>query len=146
MRYGVLYVADAPETAFAETFGHDLPEVYAPAADKFVTLTELTERHLYRIRTDVELRPDCCRTTKTPRCSTAAGTVWRRKTSAPWRSGSVARPAATSWTSSTRKAGAWSDPGPGGRDRAVRSVCVRDPENAGAVASEITFIADIAGP
>lgn len=55
-QYGVLYVADVPETAFAETFGHDLPEVYPPATDKFVTVTELSERHLYRIRIGTEVR------------------------------------------------------------------------------------------
>lgn len=36
-RYGVLYLADAPATAFAETFGHDVSEQYPPATDKFVT-------------------------------------------------------------------------------------------------------------
>ncbi|WP_295456234.1 RES family NAD+ phosphorylase [uncultured Thiodictyon sp.] len=54
--YGVLYVADAPETAFAETFGHDVSVSYPPATDKFVTVTELTERHLYRISTGTELQ------------------------------------------------------------------------------------------
>jgi hypothetical protein len=48
----VLYVADRPETAFAETFGHALMENLPPVADKFVTLVELQERHLYRIRSD----------------------------------------------------------------------------------------------
>jgi len=50
--YGVLYVADHPETAFAETFGHALMKNLPPAADKFVTLVELQERHLYRFRSD----------------------------------------------------------------------------------------------
>ena len=54
-RYGVLYLADAPATAFAETFGHDVSEQYPPATDKFVTVTELTERHLYRIKTGAAL-------------------------------------------------------------------------------------------
>jgi hypothetical protein len=53
--YGVLYLADRPETAFAETFGHGLVESLPPAADKFVTLIELQERHLHRIRSDREL-------------------------------------------------------------------------------------------
>jgi hypothetical protein len=53
--YGVLYLADAPETAFAETFGHDLVETCPPTADKFVTVVELQERHLYRIGTVTEL-------------------------------------------------------------------------------------------
>lgn len=48
--YGVLYLADRPETAFAETFGHGLMKSLPPAADKFITLMELQERHLYRIR------------------------------------------------------------------------------------------------
>jgi len=45
-------VADHPETAFAETFGHALMKNLPPAADKFVTLVELQERHLYRVRSD----------------------------------------------------------------------------------------------
>lgn len=53
--YGVLYVADRPETAFAETFGHALMKNLPPAADKFVTLVELQERHLYRVRSEREL-------------------------------------------------------------------------------------------
>ncbi|WP_058558081.1 RES family NAD+ phosphorylase [Thiohalocapsa sp. ML1] len=47
--FGVLYVADAPGTAFAETFGHGLSGQLEPAADKFVTVQELSERRLYRI-------------------------------------------------------------------------------------------------
>ena len=54
--FGVLYVADDPRTAFAETFGHNLAETYDPAAPKFVTEQELTERHLYRISTTRHLR------------------------------------------------------------------------------------------
>ncbi len=53
--YGVLYLADRPETAFAETFGHGLMGSHPPVADKFVTREELEERHLYRIRTHHEL-------------------------------------------------------------------------------------------
>ena len=49
--YGVLYVADRPETAFAETFGHGLMGGYPPAEDKFVGIEELSERHIHRIRT-----------------------------------------------------------------------------------------------
>ncbi|MEA3643551.1 MAG: RES family NAD+ phosphorylase, partial [Lamprobacter sp.] len=47
--YGVLYVADAPATAFAETFGHNLMDRYPPAVDTFVSIGELDERALYRI-------------------------------------------------------------------------------------------------
>lgn len=53
--YGVLYVADAPETAFAETFGHSLMDSYPPASDKFVSRLELQERCLYRINSLREL-------------------------------------------------------------------------------------------
>jgi len=53
--YGVLYLADRPETAFAETFGHGLVQNLPPAADKFVTLLELQERHLHRIRSERDL-------------------------------------------------------------------------------------------
>ncbi|MGB5737613.1 MAG: RES family NAD+ phosphorylase [Thiohalocapsa sp.] len=53
--YGVLYVADRPETAFAETFGHGLMNNLPPTADKFVTQVELQERHLHRIRSEHEL-------------------------------------------------------------------------------------------
>lgn len=53
--YGVLYVADAPATAFAETFGHNLMRHYLPASDKFVSMGELDERCLYRIETTEEL-------------------------------------------------------------------------------------------
>lgn len=47
--FGVLYVADSPQTAFAETFGHGLAETHPPAADKFISQLELEERHLFRI-------------------------------------------------------------------------------------------------
>jgi len=47
--YGVLYLADALETAFAETFGHDVPQRRPPAADKFIDTHELEERDLFRI-------------------------------------------------------------------------------------------------
>jgi len=47
--YGVLYVADSVEAAFAETFGHDVPQRYSPLADKFLDTVELEERELYRI-------------------------------------------------------------------------------------------------
>lgn len=53
--FGVLYVADAPGTAFAETFGHNLMDTYPPAADKFVSIAELEERCLYRITSRREL-------------------------------------------------------------------------------------------
>ena len=50
-QYGVLYVADSVEAAFAETFGHDVPQRYSPLADKFLDTLELEERELYRIET-----------------------------------------------------------------------------------------------
>ncbi|WP_200241865.1 RES family NAD+ phosphorylase [Lamprobacter modestohalophilus] len=53
--YGVLYVADAPATAFAETFGHNLMDRYPPAVDKFVSIGELDERALYRIHSARDL-------------------------------------------------------------------------------------------
>ena len=46
---GVLYLADALETAFAETFGHAVPQRHPPAADKFIDTRELEERDLFRI-------------------------------------------------------------------------------------------------
>jgi hypothetical protein len=49
--YGVLYVADSVEVAFAETFGHDVPQRYSPLADKFLDTLELEERELYCIET-----------------------------------------------------------------------------------------------
>jgi hypothetical protein len=54
-RFGVLYLADAPDTAFAETFGRLVPDTHAPAADKLVTLQELEERHLHRVSAGREL-------------------------------------------------------------------------------------------
>jgi RES domain-containing protein len=53
--YGVLYVADAPATAFAETFGHNLMDRYPPAVDKFVGMDELDERCLYRLHSERDL-------------------------------------------------------------------------------------------
>jgi len=53
--FGVLYLADTPATAFAETFGHNLMERYAPASDKFVGIGELQERCLYYIHSEREL-------------------------------------------------------------------------------------------
>jgi len=52
----MLYLANSPPTAFAETFGHALAETYPPAADKFVSRLELEERHLYRIAATRALR------------------------------------------------------------------------------------------
>ena len=53
--YGGLYLADRPETAFAETFGHGLVQSLPAAADKFVTSLELQERHLHRFRSERDL-------------------------------------------------------------------------------------------
>ena len=55
-RYGVLYLADAVETAFAETFGHDTPQRHPPLAEKFVDRLELGERLLYRVTCHRALR------------------------------------------------------------------------------------------
>jgi hypothetical protein len=52
--FGVLYVADSVEAAFAETFGHDVPTRYPPLVDKFLDILELEERLLYRIETTRE--------------------------------------------------------------------------------------------
>jgi hypothetical protein len=53
---GALVARKARQFGIAETFGHDVSEHYPPATDKFVTVTELTERHLYRIKTNAALR------------------------------------------------------------------------------------------
>ena len=55
-RYGVLYAADSVEAAFAETFGHDVPQQYSPLADKFLDTLELEERVLYRIETQRDFK------------------------------------------------------------------------------------------
>lgn len=47
--FGVLYAADGLETAFAETFGHEVMVEYAPAAVKFLTVRELQERCVARL-------------------------------------------------------------------------------------------------
>jgi hypothetical protein len=55
-RYGVLYLADSVDSAFAETFGHDVPRTIAPLADKFIDTRELEERHIYRVQCRRQLR------------------------------------------------------------------------------------------
>jgi RES domain-containing protein len=47
--FGVLYVADDLETAFAETFGHQVMASHLPAAVKFLSRQELEERCIARI-------------------------------------------------------------------------------------------------
>ena len=54
--YGVLYLADSPETAFAETFGHGVMGSYPPATDKPIDAAELAERRLHRIAARRDLR------------------------------------------------------------------------------------------
>jgi hypothetical protein len=54
-KFGVLYVADSVDTAFAETFGHNIPDRCPPLADKFLDSLELEERLLYRIETSREM-------------------------------------------------------------------------------------------
>ena len=53
--FGVLYVADSVEAAFAETFGHEVPSRYPPLVDKFVDTLELEERVLHRIESTREI-------------------------------------------------------------------------------------------
>lgn len=49
MSYGVLYLASDVATAFAETFGHAVPQNYKVAEDKFIELADLTTRTLYEL-------------------------------------------------------------------------------------------------
>lgn len=53
--FGVLYVADCLETAFAETYGHQVMESQAPAVVKFLARQELEERCISRITATREL-------------------------------------------------------------------------------------------
>jgi hypothetical protein len=47
--FGVLYVAGDLETAFAETFGHQVMASHLPAAVKFLSCQELEERCIARL-------------------------------------------------------------------------------------------------
>lgn len=47
--YGVCYVADTPETAFAETFGRDLMGKLIAGQPKIISEERLASRHLYNI-------------------------------------------------------------------------------------------------
>jgi len=53
--FGVLYVADCLETAFAETYGHQVMETQVPAVVKFLARQELEERCISRITATREL-------------------------------------------------------------------------------------------
>jgi hypothetical protein len=53
--FGVLYVADCLETAFAETYGHQVMDNQAPAGVKFLSRQELQERCINRITATREL-------------------------------------------------------------------------------------------
>ena len=55
-RYGVLYLADSVDSAFAETFGHDLPRTHPPLGDKFVDTLELEERALFQVECQQPLK------------------------------------------------------------------------------------------
>lgn len=54
--FGVLYVADSLEMAFAETYGHQVMDRQLPAAVKFLTREELEERCITRLTTDRDLQ------------------------------------------------------------------------------------------
>ena len=54
--FGVLYVADSLEKAFAETYGHQVMDSQLPAAVKFLTREELEERCITRLTTDRDLQ------------------------------------------------------------------------------------------
>lgn len=53
--FGVLYVADCLETAFAETYGHQVMDSQTPAELKFLARQELKERCISRITATREL-------------------------------------------------------------------------------------------
>lgn len=53
--FGVLDVADCLETAFAETYGHQVMDSQLPAGVKFLTRQELEERCISRITATREL-------------------------------------------------------------------------------------------
>jgi RES domain-containing protein len=53
--FGVLYLADSLETAFAETYGHQVMDSQAPAGVKFLARQELQERCISRITATREL-------------------------------------------------------------------------------------------
>lgn len=54
--FGVLYVSENVEAAFAETFGRDLMATHAPASVKFLSCQELGERCLARLWAQHDLR------------------------------------------------------------------------------------------
>jgi len=54
--FGVLYVSETIEAAFAETFGRDLMATHAPACVKFLSCQELGERCLARLWAEQDLR------------------------------------------------------------------------------------------
>jgi len=55
-RFGVLYVAESVEAAFAETFGRELMATMAPAAMKFLSRQELRERCVSRLWAERDLQ------------------------------------------------------------------------------------------
>ena len=54
--FGVLYLADSLETAFAETYGHQVIANHGPAAVKFLTRQELEERCITRLTATRQLQ------------------------------------------------------------------------------------------
>lgn len=54
--YGVLYLAESIECAFAETFGHNITETHRPGDAKLIGSQELLERKIYQVTTARALR------------------------------------------------------------------------------------------
>ncbi len=49
-RFGVLYLADSVDCAFAETFGHGIAQRFSPTDDKTLSLSDLRHRQVWQLR------------------------------------------------------------------------------------------------